>query len=743
MNSAVAQDDVTGNAPGPAAFQESFSLPTEEAVVSQLEDVQAYIEKQRWEPAVDLLIRISQERGTALTPIRPGWYINVSRYCNLLLAALPRDGLTAYRKKIDRQAQAWLQEARDKQDERLLRRIVRHAFCSSVGDEAVMLLARRAWERGNVTTARRFWKLLLPRDEEDEDDDKSPAAVADLRYPDTSIPPADIRVRLILCDILNGDLLRAKQLLAEFGQRHPKARGRLAGRSGRYHRILQTVLNEATTWPERNPNGSFSTFAGNPARNGIAKQAPDVGVRRWRRKLHWRSLPGPETPGLHNAMRHPACFPVVWKDRVFVADAERIYGDHLDDGSPPFGVSTNGDRERRKSSEPSGVSRRVHRKPTAESRESKAADDLKSPLAAGIADSANVLYSTALAGESPLPTERTLGREWFSLTIHRGRLYARLGSPITGRATDETRAVRSRLVCLDLKRGEGKLLWKTASQSLGPGWEFEGSPVVSGDHLYMVLRQRSPETQIHVACFHAETGASVWQTRVGTAIAVGGENENHASHLLLTLAESRLFLSTNLGAVAALNARDGRLQWAVTYPSTNNREARRNAGDNDGAPTPPLFHCGVVYVAPADADYLSALDAKTGAVLWRRQLRGGVQHLVGLCALEGEDAERLVVSGNRLWGLDPQTGTIVWNVGFENPAGYGFGRGMIAGQNVFWPLRKEIIIADCRTGRVRRRIRLHRLQNGYGGNLIVVNNRLIVAEPERLVVYGTQPGRLP
>lgn len=689
----------------PVRFRETFTLNADDAVVRRLEDVQEYVRDKRWEQAAELLLKIPQENGDSLIAVRPGWYVNVTRYCNLLAAALPKEGLEAYRSKIDRRALAWLREGKRLDDERPLRRLLRQAFCSSSGDDALLELGRRAWQRGDVAAARRCWRMLLPAEGGD-------AESASLRYPDTNFEPAMIRARLLLCDVVSGRLDRAAALLQAFQKKHARAEGRIAGKTGNLAAILAGELKTAQSWPKPKQTAEVSTFAGRPSRDGVAGVPIDIGVRRWRRRLLWRP---PDVDGKTGAGNrkgfYPACHPVVWNDKVFLADAASVYGYNLTDGSAAFGVNL--------------------------------ADDERSP------EQGARLYSIAANGTLPRPDERLSGIAHFTLTVHDGRLYARLGSPVTGRLKSETKAVRSSLVCLDLARAEGKLVWKIDSQTIGIGWEFEGAPLVRDGRLYVAFRRRLGETQIHVACFDAESAKLQWTTRVGTAVAVGEDEKNHVGGLLLTLAGDRLFLSTDLGAIASLDARDGGVEWAVTYETLP--AERRNELDDPRKRglTPCLFHEGTLYAAPADAcGSVMALDAETGELHWKRPLRGGVRHLLGvvregrLRKQAGTDDRRLIVAGDRLWGLDPADGSVRWTVGFENPAGFGFGRGTIAGDRVYWPLRKEVVVVDAFTGTLRGRVALYQMQRGYGGNLLIAGKRLIVAEPRRLVVYGTQPGRL-
>jgi hypothetical protein len=98
------------------------------------------------------------------------------------------------------------------------------------------------------------------------------------------------------------------------------------------------------------------------------------------------------------------------------------------------------------------------------------------------------------------------------------------------------------------------------------------------------------------------------------------------------------------------------------------------------------------------------------------------------------------VSGQSLWGLNLATGRIEWQLGFTDPASFGFGRGLLAGDIVYWPTREDIYVVDQATGRVRRRIPLLARYVESGGNLVLAGDYLAIAQSRRLVVFGPAAG---
>ncbi len=99
-----------------------------------------------------------------------------------------------------------------------------------------------------------------------------------LAYPASSLNLADVARRLVLASIFEGSLARAKGELEAFESLHPDAEGNLAGRHEPYAKGLARLLAEAAAWPSQPVSEDWPTFAGNAARNKIARDAIDVGA---------------------------------------------------------------------------------------------------------------------------------------------------------------------------------------------------------------------------------------------------------------------------------------------------------------------------------------------------------------------------------------------------------------------------------------------------------------------------------
>jgi hypothetical protein len=148
-------------------------------------------------------------------------------------------------------------------------------------------------------------------------------------------------------------------------------------------------------------------------------------------------------------------------------------------------------------------------------------------------------------------------------------------------------------------------------------------------------------------------------------------------------------------------------------------------------PAPCLYHNGLLIGAASDTSQIFALDADTGQSIWSTDMLPDALHLFGVVG------DNLIVSGSRLAALDVRSGAIrfVWPES-EHAGIRGMGRGVVAGDEVFWPTRNEIYVIHGVTGaQSRNPIPLGAISN-CGANLAAANGRLVVAGPDKLMAFG-------
>jgi outer membrane protein assembly factor BamB len=254
------------------------------------------------------------------------------------------------------------------------------------------------------------------------------------------------------------------------------------------------------------------------------------------------------------------------------------------------------------------------------------------------------------------------------------------------------------------------------------------------DHLYVALRRSTPQIESGMACLSALSGQTIWDHRISSALQQPPALHHLVDHELLTAAQGLLFLAAGSGVVAAIDQNDGSVQWAVTYPSRT-PEAVEASDPASRRMTPPLYHGGRLFIAPPDSDRILSLDAGTGAEYWNNRASGRMTHLLGI--VHG----MLIAQGDRLWAIDVQTGELRHRpLGFNDPEGYSYGRGVIAGPDVFWTTRDDLFVVDIESWTIVRRIPLREQYGLTGGNLVVAGDMVLITQAERLSALGPRTG---
>ncbi len=663
--------------------EELITLEIDSAVTKKLATLEDFIAERKWDIVANVLRQTSAETPDKLVAIAPGWFVSAARYCQLRAAALPPEGLSVYRKHIDPTAKQWLTDAERTQDRAGFLKIVRQAFASSAGENGLTALAESSFEQSDFATARAYWEMLLPA----ADPLRNAAGIGLLRSPAAVSDASQVRANLILCSLFSGDRERAKRERIAFRHWHAGVTGRLAGQDGKLDELLleQFALNGKADIQ------TVRLFAKED--NSTSLSEPFVEQVRWS-----VTLPTP-TVGKLNDCDLPDDFgdviPLLANGKGFVTNGESVFAFDLATGHPAWGEGA-GD----------------------------VPVDIRSAAIHSLAE--------PLASKWPISN-----RPRHSLTLVGDRLYARLGSPITGKAKQEPNA-HSELVGLDVGVGEGKLVWRVTTTEVDPqdplanstAWCFEGVPVADARRVYVALRRSLPQEQINVACFDADTARLLWNRKVGISAISTDETVNSTTHLRLTLAQDSVFVSTNEGAIAALNAHDGLIRWLRTYPveSPFSSRSRRRTGDTSG-----LFHEGVLYVAPLDSRMLLAIHAESGLLLWQREWPDPIQDLLGITN------STLIVSGRSLWGVRLDTGEPAWpqrRVGFDDPEGSSFGRGVLVRNEIWWPTKEELFVVAADSGRILRRIGLRELTGRSLGSLAAWGPFQVVSHHNKLLVLG-------
>jgi outer membrane protein assembly factor BamB len=239
----------------------------------------------------------------------------------------------------------------------------------------------------------------------------------------------------------------------------------------------------------------------------------------------------------------------------------------------------------------------------------------------------------------------------------------------------------------------------------------------------------------------------------------------------VTIRNGLAYLCSNTGAVAALEADTGEIVWLHTYEQAKRRTnlyTREERTTTTWYPNPPMLDHRLLYVTPRDADrlfiYHQRPDLETGFIVHdhfgRDQIvngfdpeymigvRDGVVFLAGSSRTRGERPLFAVKSGPLAPAGDGEPADqqrILWRAEIEEDAPSG--RGVLAGEAIYFPTEKGIYRVSISDGAVTRLLDISDFPDEEDpdwvphpiGNLAVSGPWLLTASKDAVSLFGPPP----
>jgi outer membrane protein assembly factor BamB len=228
-------------------------------------------------------------------------------------------------------------------------------------------------------------------------------------------------------------------------------------------------------------------------------------------------------------------------------------------------------------------------------------------------------------------------------------------------------------------------------RAVGPGWS---SFAVAGDLLY--TQEQRGEEEI-VACYRVATGEPVWAHR--DRVRFWESNGGAGPRATPTLHNGRVYAFGATGILNALDARTGARLWSRNVSTDLNRRV-----PDWGFASSPLVFDDLVIVAAAGT--LAAYDLATGDLRWQGPRYGASYSSPHRATLDGVD-QIVLQGGPGVISVAPQDGRVLWEHKWEP--------GTIV-QPALTPDGDILVNAMVATGGVGTR-RLHVTQSSNGWNV--------------------------
>lgn len=283
------------------------------------------------------------------------------------------------------------------------------------------------------------------------------------------------------------------------------------------------------------------------------------------------------------------------------------------------------------------------------------------------------------------------------------------------------------VACLDAAAGDE--IWRTGvSPEFPDNAVYVSRPVVSHGTVYLSVVTRELESTSLLLALDARTGEIRWST----FIASGTKYDPWALGLsgsVPVVGRGRVYLCTNMGAVVALDAASGRIDWLVKYqPFTRTMKHYFTRERRRWAPGSTILSGGRLFAAPQDSTWLLSLDADTGEAAWRfpRVTYGEGRYIVD-CG-----PSSLAVLGDSAVLLDKPSGRVLWNSSLPGPA---TGRGVSDGRILAAPTADTLVKLSLASGKEMERVDWE--WNETGGQTVFTENRLLSVSDGNLTLYET------
>jgi outer membrane protein assembly factor BamB len=515
-------------------------------------------------------------------------YASVTETVRQSLCKWPLEGLLVYRGRYETPAAKLVSDAGTRNLDKLHEAFSRY-FPTDAAKTAGIRLMDVYFEQGDYAAVSQIGKELLNW------------------HPNLIAERPMVLYRTAIAAKLAGQNDDANRWLTELHNQFPQATGSIRGEDVALADSLTKELSAAQI-VHAEVNDSWLTVGGDESRSKGCSSTVKPGARLYSIPLmhyNWAAIP---EPGQRQQMQRNdedsrkkgaglGIMPVVDNGQLFFQDNTRIYALDLDTGTPlPGWLSTSPADQGAYKLSP-GTPYPV-------------------PLGRQLCVSVNDKYVTAIMGLSDL-----------------------LAPNVGPNAQD------SRLVCLD--RSNGKPLWTTTLEDLPESenalkvLQMCGSPLMVGDNVYVLVHGLKGQFEdCYVACFALATGQFRWATFIANAsadpaIGIMADDTFQYSDAIshIAYASGRLFVVTNIGAVASLDAYTGAIAWLNIYraelPATNgpsvnfgmNPAIRAGDGLNGSLASvpwvynPAIVENGKLFILPNDSHNLFVYDAGSGSLL--------------------------------------------------------------------------------------------------------------------------------
>lgn len=627
----------------PAMEKNKLTITPEEKVSTDLERLEKLFSEGDYDKAFDMVLSLGRKYGDGVFRIDENRLLGLADHLGVIMNNLPPEAVAAYRKRFDLEAEVRFTEASVLGDPAAYEYVADRYFLSSWGDDAVMILAEADLAQGDFEKAARKLERIL------------------VSYPDTDLPKERLMVMLAeaWAHLGREDKVNALRVKLENDDKVY-----VAGRKVLARRHLTALASGELRKEDRQrskfrPTRKWTTFGGSNSRDRLPMLNPGLGKKIEEYFVKHFKIKNEKPQGFFynrnfnfgNSRKAFPFFPSCDGERIYFGWGQRV--NVIDLKSGQFVKEIIGSEE---------------------------------PF---VENNREIIYSPTIGPDGTLYSS-FFGKIWggekhrsIDVTMQIARRLLKGYDVESGKKVFDSSRLEDRIIDFD------RLI-------------FASPPAVTEDGIYATMNSLRGFVDNHVIALDPDTGRVKWRRPLCSniiEITTFGYHAREPVPPMLTLDEGQLFVQTNMGALACMEASDGRIHWISEYyqlkvkPPTNYTPHMRKY---QWHPAAPVVWGDTIVVAPSDSPYLYAYSKHDGALTWRisaSDLGGNLYYFLGVT--DG----LAVVSGDRVFAIDVKTGKIRWATP-SIVSMKGTGKGVITRNSVYVPTEENLLRLDLETGKL-------------------------------------------
>lgn len=305
---------------------------------------------------------------------------------------------------------------------------------------------------------------------------------------------------------------------------------------------------------------------------------------------------------------------------------------------------------------------------------------------------------------------------------------------------------------LECRRTEdGEVVWRSSDSPEIAPFEPIGAPILNRGMLLVATeaQQNQPLPGHWILAIRPRDGKLIWKTQIGSfrqgrqRFYYGARRAPPRPRLLIVAGS--LYVDTQLGVLARLDADSGTLEWGFGYQTepdpSQTRVVYNQAVEPPSASGGPILLGDSLLIKGALSSRIYVIDPNRMTLKWERAIGKSTRPLAA-------DDRSIYLGGDDLSALDIQTRNLSWAT--RLPGGSGAGAVLVRPDGVRQMTPRGVFEVDPETGDVRSIFRGADLGASSGGDVLLtadhmltVSNRAVVAYPRGADALSTAKGKTP